>query len=166
MTVRRAHDGPVRTHLLRFGIAWALAFAAAHVYWAFGGTVGVPTGAAPIGSRPAFLGYDVASAAVFVAAALVARRLVHQPTPLLSRLTTAGALVALARGLVGLVQDGAALTGGHGLSVGMAYDVWFLVAGMVFVAAGQATGTRSSRSPSARSPLAPARTPRLPNTTT
>lgn len=151
--------------LLRIGVAWTLAFAVAHVYWAAGGRVGVPPSSALISHRPAFLAYDLVSATVLIAAAGVARSLAAAPTATLLRLTVVGAAVALVRGLVGLGQDAVSMLGGHAITVGMSYDVWFAAAGVLFlVIARQATGTTSSTS--SRSPVAPARTPRLPSTTT
>lgn len=157
---------PNRRILIRLGIGWTVAFALAHVYWAGGGRVGVPADSAPIAQRPAFLAYDIASALVLFAAAGIAARLLSTPTPWLRRITYIGALVALARGGVGVGQDALALSAGGGVSIGMLYDVWFTVAGVLFLlsVAGHATGTTSSRS--TMSPVAPAATPRRPSTTT
>lgn len=159
-----------RTALLRIGIVWTLAFAACHVYWAVGGRVGGPADSAPIRSRPVFLAYDISSAIVLAGAVLVAVGLSSAPTPRLVRLTTLGALVALARGGIGLVQNTVSVATGDGFTIGMLYDAWFAIAGVMFlvIARGfrnQATGSTASRSPASKSPVAPARTPRRPSTT-
>ncbi|MGH3435352.1 MAG: hypothetical protein ACRDRN_02680 [Sciscionella sp.] len=92
--------------------------------------------AAPIGQRPGFLAYDLVAGVVFSAAAAIGVLLAYRPTrarPWLVTLTAWGALLGLLRGLVGVVQDALDVTSGRPLTTGAAYDVWFLIAGLIFL---------------------------------
>lgn len=122
-----------RRFLLGAGLAGL--FAALHLYWAAGGRVGMPAGAAAISGRAVFLAYDLLSAAVFAAAALVGLRLARGGAPRWTTLATFGALFAVLRGCIGLVLAGVGLMSGRGLSVGAGYDLWFLAIGLLFLLA-------------------------------
>ncbi len=129
------------TWLLLAGAAWAMGFAVVHLYWAAGGRAGVPAGAGAIGARPWFLAYDLVAAAALAAAAVTGVALAAGwggagRRRWLRRAAVAGALVALLRGGVGVVQDVVlAVTDGPGPGVGAIYDVWFAAAGVLFLPA-------------------------------
>lgn len=107
---------------------WSAAFAFVHIAWAAGWRAGVPADAPPISDRPWFLAYDLLAGGLMLAAAPVAMALAHGSTRrLLRRATTAGAILALARGLPALILDVTAGTY-DGLSFGA--DIWFTVAGL------------------------------------
>jgi Protein of unknown function (DUF3995) len=137
--------------LAQAGAIWCLVFAVTHFYWAGGGRLGTNNVAA-ISNRPLFLAYDLAAGFVFLAAAAVAtvltRRLID--ARLRSRLLTAtiwGAVVALVRGVGGITQDVVTASMGHGVGIGVSYDIWFAVAGVVFLVAGLGLRRRQSDPP-------------------
>jgi hypothetical protein len=126
--------------LAGFGSGWALLFATAHFYWAAGGRVGVGAAAGPIGNRPWFLAYDLAAAVVFVTGCVIGVVLASGAGSARMRgrllvLTFWAAVLGLVRGAVGLVQDGITAALGHPLDIGVLYDAWFAVAGIVFLIA-------------------------------
>lgn len=127
-----------RTFAAGVGPYWALGFAALHLYWAGGGRLGVPTGTSAIADRRWFLAYDLIAAAVFLIAAVIGRLLLAERLSwprrrLLRTLTLIGAVAALIRAWVGLAQDAVLILLLHRVEVGMVYDLWFLVAGLVFL---------------------------------
>jgi predicted branched-subunit amino acid permease len=132
----RAGIDPVARHRYRQGAGAAAAFAALHVYWAFGGRFGVPSGAPSISHRPASLAYDLIAAAVFVAFAVAGLRLARgEQSPVLVRAVRIGSVCALARGGVGLVQETFGLMIGNGIGIGAVYDLWFVWLGVLFLVA-------------------------------
>jgi hypothetical protein len=135
MAVHAAID-PVARHRYHQGAAASAAFAALHVYWAFDGRFGVPSGMAPISQRPASLAYDLIAAAVFVSFAVAGLRLARgDQSPGLVRAVRIGSVCALARGGVGLVQDTIGLMIGNGIGIGAVYDLWFVWLGVLFLVA-------------------------------
>jgi len=127
---------PVARHRYHRGAVASAAFAALHVYWAFGGRFGVPSGTAPISQRPAFLAYAVIATAVFVAFAVAGLRLARgDQSSALVRAVRIGSVCALARGGVGLVEDMFGLMVGNGIGMGAVYDLWFVWLGVLFLVA-------------------------------
>jgi len=120
------------------GATGAVLFAAAHFYWAGGGRLGTADNLGAISDRPLFLAYDLAAGLGFLCAAAVATVLAtgllggRLRSHLLSA-TLCGAVLALVRGAGGLAQDAITVAMGRGLGVGVMYDFWFAVAGVVFL---------------------------------
>jgi len=120
------------------GAIWSALFALAHFYWASGGRLGTTDNLVPISHRPLFLAYDLAAGLVLLSAAAVATVLTSGllKARLWSGLLTVtvwGAVIALVRGASGLAQDTIAAALGRGTDVGVIYDIWFAVAGAVFI---------------------------------
>lgn len=118
--------------------AWALLFAAMHIYWALGGTAGLPSGKMVPEAGGALLAIDVAAIPLCIVAGLIALALV-QPWGriiprwmMLAAAWAAGVAFAL-RAVVGLLQDGLAVTSGIPLDPMDPYDLWFLLGGILFV---------------------------------
>ena len=108
--------------------AWSFGFACVHLAWAVGWRAGVPADAAPISQRPVFLVYDLLAGVLMYAAAVVALRLATgRVSAVLVRVTVAGSVIALARGVPALAWD---LATGHLGGVAAAADVWFTLAGV------------------------------------
>lgn len=110
---------------------WALVFGIIHVYWAIGGTVGLQ------GHSMTGLLYVINLIAIplcFVAA-VVAFALATSPTRLIPRwmwlIVACGASVVLAaRGSVGILQN--TISQNQVPLLLMAYDMWFLLGGILF----------------------------------
>lgn len=141
-TPRLAPSVPATRRWAFVGGLWAWAFAAVHVYWATGGRAGVPTGVAAIGSRPAFLAYDLTAAVVLVVSGAIAV-LLAAPTGggrhrlFLVHLALVGGVASLLRGGLGLLQDATtAITGEVVGNAGLLADLWFTSAGVLFVLVG------------------------------
>lgn len=134
-----------RTRLERLALAgamWSVLFAAAHFYWAGGGRLGTADNLGAISDRPLFLAYDLAAGLGLLCAAAVATVLARglRGGRLRSHLLSAtlcGAVVALVRGVGGLAQDAITVAMGRGPGVGVIYDLWFAVAGVVFLVSAQ-----------------------------
>jgi hypothetical protein len=129
--------------ILMTGAVAAVLFAAVHVYWAFGGRVGVPDDAAPISSRPWFLAYDIAAAMVFLIAGwmgwcLANRRDWPWSWEALRRICFWGGVLAFLRGGLSL---GASIVMGE-LDWASVFDVIFIVGGVLFLLG--ARGVRNS----------------------
>ena len=95
--------------------AWALVFAAVHLYWALGGTVGLPNGMS-VGMNPALFVIDVLAVPLSVVGALLALSLVRPWGRLLPRrllLASASAVCALliVHSAPTLVEGGLVVTG-------------------------------------------------------
>ena len=111
---------------------WSFGFAWVHVAWAAGWRAGVPAGAPPIGDRPWFLAYDLTAGALMFCAAAVAWTLARgRRSEALTRLTVAGAVLALLRGVPALAMD---LAAGDLNGTGVLADAWFTVAGLLGLA--------------------------------
>lgn len=68
----RSSPTPDRVNAAAYGAcAWSLAFAAVHLYWALGGTVGLPPGMS-VGMNPALFVIDVVAIPLCVVGALLA----------------------------------------------------------------------------------------------
>ena len=133
MAVSAGIDPAARQRYRRGAVA-SSAFAVVHVYWAFGGGLGVPGGTAPLSQRPAFLAYDLIAATVFAALAVAGLRLSRgDRSPGLLRGVRIASVCALARGGVGLVQDTVALMIGNGIGMAAVYNLWFVWLGALFL---------------------------------
>jgi len=132
-----ARSHRLRAGLIRLGPYWALGFAGLHLYWAAGGRLGLPA-AADVSGRSWLLVYDLIAGGLFLAAAVIGRLLLgsqlSRPRPQILRLLTlAGVVLALARAWVGLAQDATVILLLHQLPPAILYDLWFLVAGLIFL---------------------------------
>ena len=137
--------------------AWALAFAAVHLYWALGGTVGLPEGLT-VAMNPALFVIDVLAVPLSVVGALLALSLVRPWGQLFPRRL----LLACGWGACALliVHSAPTLIGGvlaaAGLSTGdlsvlerwslFVYEPWFFIGGLLYGAAAwhHTRGSRAS----------------------
>jgi hypothetical protein len=141
--------------------AWALAFAVVHLYWALGGTVGLPRDMS-VGMNPVLLVIDVLAIPLCVVGALLALSLVRPWGRLFPRrLLLAGAWAVCALLIVHsaptLVGDGLAAAGLRNGALSsldrwslLVYEPWFFVGGALYGAASWGYGRRPSRPESAR----------------
>jgi len=118
---------------------WAGAFAIAHVYWAFGGRLGVPASTEPMSQRTWFLIYDVSAGVLCLLAVVLlvafARACKESvPPPALLVAVRVGCAVLALRALVGLAGDLFLMTRGE-LGAAMLFDIWFLAGALLFAAA-------------------------------
>ena len=136
--------------------AWALVFAVVHLYWALGGTVGLPNGMS-VDMNPALFVIDVLAVPLSVVGALLALSLVRPWGRLLPRrLLLAGAWAVCALLIVHsaptLVESGLVVTGLRDAEPSalerwslFVYEPWFFVGGVLYGAAAWGHGRRSSR---------------------
>lgn len=115
---------------------WSAGFAVVHGAWALGWRGGVPGDVPPIAERPWFLFYDVAAGVAMLAAAVVALLLARggltrSARRRLTTLTLVGAGAALLRGVPALTFD---VVWWPGFGLGVAADLWFVLAGLGGVA--------------------------------
>jgi Protein of unknown function (DUF3995) len=140
--------------------AWALAFAVVHLYWALGGTVGLPRGMS-VGMNPVLFVVDVLAIPLCVVGALLALSLVRPWGRLFPRrLLLAGAWAVCALLVVHsaptLVDDGLVAVGLRNGSLSslerwslLVYEPWFFVGGALYGAAAWGYDRRLSRPESA-----------------
>jgi hypothetical protein len=133
--------------------AWALAFAAVHLYWALGGTVGLPRGMS-VYMNPALFVIDVLAVPLCVVGALLALSLVRPWGRLFPRrLLLAGAWAVCALLVVHsvptLVGDGLVAVGLRNGALSslerwslFVYEPWFFVGGVLYGAAAWGYGRR------------------------
>ena len=136
--------------------AWALAFAVVHLYWALGGTVGLPRGMS-VGMNPALFVVDVLAVPLCLVGALLALSLVRPWGRLfLRRLLLAGAWAVCA---LLVVHSAPTLVGGGLVATGLrdaepsvlgrwslfVYEPWFFIGGVLYGAAAWGHDGRLSR---------------------
>lgn len=127
-----------RIAYLAFG--WASLFAGAHLYWALVGCLGFPADDCEAGFQSAwFTVYNAVAGVLCVVGAVVALALVRSRVGsayerVCLALALVGGAVLILRGGIGVVQDGFILMRG-GLQPTMIYDPWFLLGGVLFLAA-------------------------------
>ena len=136
--------------------AWALVFAVVHLYWALGGTVGLPNGMS-VDMNPALFVIDVLAVPLCVVGALLALSLVRPWGRLFPRrLLLAGAWAVCALLIVHsaptLVEGVLVVTGLRDAEPSVlerwslfVYEPWFFVGGILYGAAAWGHGRRSSR---------------------
>lgn len=135
--------------------AWALVFAAVHLYWALGGTVGLPPGLT-VGMTPTLFAIDVIAIPLSVVGALLALALVR-PWGRISprRLLLAGAwgicALLIAHSAPTLIGGGLAAAGLRSASLSVleqwslfVYEPWFFAGGVLYGAAAWDYARRSS----------------------
>ena len=144
--------------------AWALVFAAVHLYWALGGTAGLPNGMS-VGMNPALFVIDVLAVPLCVVGALLALSLVRPWGQLFPRrllLTSAWAVCVLliVHSAPTLVEGGLVVTGLRDAKLSVlewwslfVYEPWFFVGGLLYGAAAWGYGRSRSR-PGPDRPLA------------
>ncbi|QBD76750.1 DUF3995 domain-containing protein [Ktedonosporobacter rubrisoli] len=129
---------------------WALLFAVVHIYWVMGGTAGlvVPAGKTTVlAAGGPLLAIDIAAIPLCIIAGVIALALVQTWSRIIPRwiwLTTAwGAGVVLSlRALVGLIQDAIDIISHGTLDPMYAYDLWFLIGGLLFIVIAWRAGRR------------------------
>jgi hypothetical protein len=133
---------------------WA-AYAVVHLYWALGGTAGLPRGMS-VGMNPALFAIDVLAVPLCVGGALLALSLVRPWGRLFPRrLLLAGAWAVCALLVVHsvptLVGDGLVAAGLRNGALSslerwnlLVYEPWFFVGGALYGAAAWGSGRRSS----------------------
>ena len=136
--------------------AWALAFAAIHLYWALGGAVGLPKGMS-VGMNPALFVVDVLAVPLSVVGALLALSLVRPWGRLFPRrLLLAGAWAVCALLIVHsaptLVEGGLVVTGLRDAKLSVlerwslfVYEPWFFIGGVLYGAAARGHGRSDKR---------------------
>jgi hypothetical protein len=136
--------------------AWALAFAAVHLYWALGGTVGLPKGMS-VDMNPALFVVDVLAVPLCVVGALLALSLVRP----WGRLFPRRFLLACAWGVCALlvfhatptlIWDGLVAAGLRETNLSVlerwslfVYEPWFFMGGVLYGVAAWGYGRRLSR---------------------
>ena len=150
--------------------AWALVFAAVHLYWALGGTVGMPPGMS-VGMNLALFVIDVVAIPLCVVGALLALSLVRPwgrllPRRLLLACGWGACALLILHSVPTLVGDGLVIAGlrAGDLSVPerwslFVYEPWFFAGGVLYGAAALGYGRRSSRSGPLRRRFGPLRRP-------
>lgn len=136
--------------------AWSLAFAAVHLYWALGGTAGLPTGMS-VRANPALFVIAVLAVPLCLLGALLALSLVRPwglafPRRLLSACGWGVSAVLLFHSgptlvwgmlvAAGLIDDDPTVLERWSLFV---YEPWFFVGGLLYGAAAWRHGRRSPR---------------------
>lgn len=135
--------------------AWALAFAVVHLYWALGGTVGLPSGLT-VSMNPALFAIDVLAVPLCVVGALLALSLIRPwgrlfPRRLLLACAWTVCALLIFHSVPTLIGDGLVIAG---LRTGdlsvlerwslFAYEPWFFTGGVLYGAAARGYGRRSS----------------------
>jgi hypothetical protein len=151
-------NGAMGRSAWRLSAVWMLVFAAAHVYWGFGGTALLPDGVSVLDSLPLFV-VDLVAIPVWLAGGLLAwmMRPGQRPSRLLTRRWllwpgTVGSAVMLVHGL-----SGTALTvvpwlvsgepAGH-TGVTLLYEPWWLLGGVLLAATVRSFGVAARRAQS------------------
>ncbi len=136
--------------------AWALVFAAVHLYWALGGTAGLPHGMS-VDMNPALFVIDVLAVPLSVVGALLALSLVRPWGRLLPRRLLLGSAWAVCALLIvhsapTLVEGGLVVTGLRDAKPSglerwslFVYEPWFFMGGVLYGAAAWGYGRRLSR---------------------
>ena len=136
--------------------AWALMFAAVHLYWALGGTVGLPKGIS-VDMNPALFVIDVLAVPLCVVGALLALSLVRPwgwlfPRRLLLASAWAVCALLIVHSAPTLVEGGLVVTGLHDAELSVldrwslfVYEPWFFMGGVLYGAAAWGYGRRLSR---------------------
>ncbi len=137
--------------------AWALVFAAVHLYWALGGTAGLPKGMS-VDMNPALFVIDVLAVPLSVVGALLALSLVRPwgrlfPHRLLLASAWAVCALLVIHSAPTLVEGGLVVTGLRDAELPVlewwslfVYEPWFLVGGVLYGAAAWGHGrSRLSR---------------------
>ena len=136
--------------------AWALAFAVVHLYWALGGTVGLPPGMS-VGMNPALFVIDVIAVPLCVAGALLALSLVRPwghlfPRRLLLVCAWAACALLILHSAPTLLEGGLVVAGLRDGDLSLlerwslfVYEPWFFIGGVLYGAAAWGYGRRPPR---------------------
>lgn len=145
---------------------WAFAFAVVHLYWALGGTTGLPRGMS-VGMNPALFVIDVLAVPLCLVGALLSLSLVRPWGHLFPRrLLLAGAWAVCALLVVHsvptLVWGGLVVTGLRDAELSLlerwslfVYEPWFFVGGILYGAAAWVHNRRLSRAACRSGPPSP-----------